>query len=79
MPNFTNFKVLKLPSSEPKSAVFRRFINCCLEIELAHLNEATAERQFYQNCCKIEDTATASQLVLSFDYAQNVSYGRSPQ
>lgn len=50
-----------------------------LEIALAHLNLAKAQRQFYQNCCQIDDTTTFSHLVLSFDYAQNVCYPRSPQ
>lgn len=38
-----------------------------------------AQRQFNQNCCKIDHTAAASHLVQSFDYDQNVSNPRSPQ
>lgn len=50
-----------------------------LQITLAHLNRVKTQRQFYENCCKIDDDAAASYLMLSFDYAQNVSYSRSPQ
>lgn len=138
MPNYRDCKVLLLPSSETKSAVYRRFTEDCLpedkialrtftkiwskycpyispmkpkddlcdvcqqnslmlqrvlkesdpdtkeaklRIAVTHLDCAKRQREFYQKCCKMVDSKkdTTSTLVVSFDYAQNVSYPSSPQ
>lgn len=134
MPNYKDCKVMLLPSSETKSAVYRRFDKDCLtedkiamktfykiwmkycpyispmkpktdlcdvcqqntlmlrrvleesdsdtkeaklRMAVTHLDHAKRQREFYQQCCKMSDAY--STLVVSFDYAQNISYPSSPQ
>ena len=52
-----------------------------LGIAVAHLDRAKRQREFYQQCCKVDDGKkdTTSTLVISVDYGQKVSYHPSPQ
>lgn len=52
-----------------------------LQVAMAHPDRAKGQRQFYQQWCKTisSNEPETSTLVLSYDYAQNVSYPSSPQ
>lgn len=136
LPQFKNFKVMKLPSCESKISVYRRYVDSCegdttkkigermfyylweetcpfiqtmkpasdlcdtckentdkisqakteaereekLNIAITHLTHAKTQHNYYNECCcdlKMTDNSTV--LVISFDFAQNVSYPSGPQ
>lgn len=139
LPNVKDFKMVKLPSSETKMSVYRRYIAACEEektekisrslfyklwaqycpfiltmkpasdlcdicqqnslivqrslleddldtkegkfrLILDHLERAKLQRTFYQeSCLKSQEADNGTILVLSFDYAQNISYPYRPQ
>lgn len=139
LPQFRDYKIMKLPSSETKRSVYRRYketasrddqlrdveestfckiwrkycpyiatmkpaddlCDLCrqnglvisqsanlddkikeknLSDAIRHLNQAKGQREFY-NCWreKSKSADPAKLLVLSFDFAENVAYPRSPQ